>query len=554
MTTASGSLDPATLAQLADASAYPADSGAGTGIERIDTHISHVFLTGTRAYKFRRPVRLAFVDFTDPQERARDCLREVALNRRLAPDVYLGVAPLMIGDGRHAIGPCSETLCCEPGVIEHCVVMRRLPPGRDLHSLLAAGTIEARHIDAIAATMAAFHAAHGLGTPAPFPAHTWLAATTAPARANFEALLGVGPTIVDHDKVREARELADRFAEEHRDDFEQRRLRGRVVDGHGDLHTEHVWFETGDAAPLIVDCLEFRDDFRRIDAASDVAFLAMDLIYRGYPDFASRFLRRYARDSGDFHLFCVVDYFAGYRALVRAKVAALVAGDMSLPPDQRSGAASSAGRHLALGTKLLTQRRPGATVLVCGLIGSGKTTVAEAFADLTGGVVISSDRVRKTRAGIEPGTSLRAAYGSGAYDDERRAQVYSDLLEEAQSVVRSGRNVILDATYATRAWRDQARAWAEAEKSSCSLIRVIADERDALARLRERAVRGADASDAGPELYEEMRERFEDPANSARQWPQQRFSVVDTSRATWHEDLRKLAAAFTAEFEALKPR
>jgi len=505
-----------------------------------------VFLTGARAYKFRRPVKLAFLDFSTASERARDCLREVVLNRRLAPDVYLGVAALRSSGGHFAVGANDDTLSSGSDLVEHCVVMRRLAPRRNLHALLVAGTIRPAHIDAVAATIAAFHATHGLGVPAPFPASDWLEITTGPARANFEALLTVDPAIVDHNRVREARELADRFAIEHRGEFEERRRRGRIVDGHGDLHTEHVWFETDDSAPLIVDCLEFREDFRRIDAASDVAFLAMDLIYRGSPQLAARFLRRYARDSGDFHMFGVVDYFAAYRALVRAKVAAVVASDASISAVQRSGAASSTRRHLDFGLKLLASRRPGATVLLCGLIGSGKSTVAEALADLTGAVVISSDRVRKARAGLEPTQSLRAEHGVGAYQDSRRDQVYQDLLVEAQNVVRSGRTVILDATYAKRAWRGQARAWANRELSPCSLVEVTANESDTMARLRERAARGNDASDAGPELYAALRASFEDPAAPANDWPLQRRFAIDTSQRNWHETASAVAEALKA--------
>lgn len=542
-------MDRAALAALAETSAYPLDPSASAGIRRIDTHISHVFLTGERAYKFRRPVRLAFLDFSDARERERDCLREVALNRRLAPDVYLGVAALRGTGADLVVGDTCETLCAAPDVVEHCVVMRRLAAGRDLSTLLAAASVGFAQVDAIAAVLAAFHALHGLGVPAPFAAEDWIDVTTAPARANFDALLGVDPAIVDHQVVRQARELAARFVIERREQFEERRRRGRVIDGHGDLHTEHIWFETDDSSPLIVDCLEFREDFRLIDAASDVAFLAMDLIYRGHPELACRFLRRYARDSGDFQLFGVVDYFAGYRALVRAKVAALVAADPTIPAERRSGAASSTRRHLDLGLALLAPRRPGSTLLMCGLIGCGKTTVAETLADLLGAVVISSDRVRKERAGLTAGESLRNEYGSGAYHDDSRAHVYADLLEEARAVVRSGRTVILDATYAKRAWRQQAQAWAAREGSPCSLIEVTAHQSDVLTRLHERSTRGGDASDAGPELYEAMRAQFEEPSAQAKDWPAQRHFTIDTSDSGWREAARNAAATLTGAIE-----
>jgi aminoglycoside phosphotransferase family enzyme/predicted kinase len=530
------------LDDLLRSDAYPPEAGAEDGVRRIDTHISHVFLTGARAFKLRRPVRLSFVDFSSAEERLADCLREVRLNRRLAPDLYLGIAPVVRDGERVRVGPVAE----EPagGALEHGVVMRRLADGRDLRSMLGRGEAGARHVDRIAARMAAFHADYSLGAPAPVASDEWLARTTAPARANFDAVAEAPASLVPPAEVEEVRRLAAAFVESHRDDFETRRANGRVVDGHGDLHTEHVWFETEGAEPIMVDCLEFRDDFRRIDAASDVAFLAMDLAYRGRRDLGDRFLRRYARDSGDYHLFAVVDYFLSYRALVRAKVASLVATDAALPASQREGAAGSVRRHLDLGLGFLAAPRRGRIVLTCGTIGTGKTTVAEEIADRTGGVVISSDRLRRgPGAGVRGETAARPhdapadpAYGRSRYSDEERAAVYGRMLAEARHVVSSGRVAVLDATYSRRAWREAALDWSRTNGCDAFLVEVVAGRDDVLERLAARQRAGNDASEAGPGLYDAMRAEFE-PAD---EWPAGRRSRVDTSAPDWREAVAKV--------------
>lgn len=520
------------LEDLGQADAWPPEAGAAGGIRRVDTHISHVFLTATRAYKMRRPVRLPFLDFSSADERLADCLREIALNRRLAPDVYLGLAPIRKDDrsGRARVGTVGESPSRDADVVEHAVVMRRLAAGRDLRSMIERGEAAAAHVDRVATRMADFHGANSLGTPAPFASEQWLARTTAPARANTDALAGAPPALAPPPEIDEIRRLAAAFVEARRDDFDARRRDGRLVDGHGDLHCEHVWFETPESPPLMIDCLEFREDFRQIDAASDVAFLAMDLAYRGRPDLGARFLRRYARDSGDYHLFAVVDFFLSYRALVRAKVAALVAGDPALAAGQREHAARSVRLHLDLGLGFLAERGPGALVLTCGTIGTGKTTVAEALADLTGGVVVSSDRVRRQAA----------ADASGRYSDASRAAVYGRLLEHARPVVRSGRTAILDATYSKRAWREEAAARARDLGCECYLVETVAPREEVIARLSARQVEGNDASEAGPGLYDALTAGFEDTA----EWPALRRTVIETSSPCWRDDVAAAARAF----------
>jgi aminoglycoside phosphotransferase family enzyme/predicted kinase len=521
---------------LARPAAYPHDPTAVRGVSWVQTHLSHVFLTAERVYKFRKAVDLGFVCFLERAERNADCLREVSLNRRLAPDVYLGVAPLCEGgDGGAQVGPTQEELASAGGEEpEHCVVMRRLAEGRDALSLLEAGRLGAAELDRLARLIAQFHDQHGLGVPAPFTPREWLDRCTAPALDNFRLLAEAPPDEGRVAQIEALRARAIRFAEQHADRFEARRRAGRAVDGHGDLHLQHVWYEHDGADPIAVDCLEFSERLRRIDAAADVAFTAMDLMYRERAGLAERFLRVYARERDDFDLYGVVDYFASYRAAVRAKVAALAACDAAIPAAQRARAAESARRHLDLAERLLAPPAPGPLLLVGGVVGTGKTTAAEALADALGGATVSSDRVRKHLAGLAPGERG----GAALYTSEARQRVYAELLGRARPVLASGRPAILDATWSQRAGRRRAYDLARALGSRTLFVETRCAPEVALARLARRERSGADASDAGPALYPHSRAGFES-YDAETEGPQ---LVVETDRPSWREELERAAA------------
>ena len=351
-------------------------------------------------------------------------------------------------------------------------------------------------------------------------------------RANFESLRGARARL-DAEAVAAAAAATEAGLRRLAGVLERRRRDGRFVDGHGDLHLQHVWFESEGAEPLLVDCIEFSDELRRIDAASEVAFLAMDLRYRGRQDLAEHFLASYAAESDDFDLFAVVDFYAAYRAAVRAKVAALAAADPALPAPQREAARGSAARHLALAARLLAPPAPGALLLLCGTVGVGKSSVARAAARRGLGVPIASDRTRKLGAGLAPTARTGAGVDQGLYTEVRREAVYADLLERAAPVVDSGRLAILDASFARRRQRDEARAWAARRGIEARLVEVRCPREVALERLRVRAARGSDASDAGPEFLDVSLARFEPP----EEWPPERRFAIDTSETGWEPRL-----------------
>jgi len=531
---------PAGLAEaLARPDAHPLDPSAAAGVRHLQTHLSHVYLTGARAWKLRKAAALGFVDFSTRAERNADCAREVLLNRRLAPDVYLGVAPVEpTPAGGFRVGAVvaevrADALAREPR--EHVVAMRRLPDGCDALSRLERGALHAAHVDAVADRLAAFHAEHGLGAPAPFSPEAWRARVEAPVLDNLRLLDPAAGRLFPQATLRRVAERARAFLAAHGDRFEERRRAGRIVDGHGDVHLQHVWFEPGRAEPLLVDCIEFREDLRQIDAAAEVAFLAMDLRYRGRPRLAARFLRRYFATTDDFGGYGVLDYFVSYRAAVRAKVAALAADDAAIGAAQRAAAATSARRHLALAARALAPPGAGALVVICGLVGSGKSSVAETLADAADGVVVSSDRVRKALAGLAP--TARGGEARGLYEDAAKERVYHALLERAEPVVASGRLAILDATYALERHRDAALAWARARGLAGALVEVRCGRETALARLAARAAGGADPSDAGPERLAWSEAHYQPP----RPRPDLSFFVVATDSPGWQARARAVA-------------
>lgn len=539
---------PAGLVEaLCDPGAYPHDSSRDP-VETIQTHISHIYLTHDRVYKLRKAIVLPFLSFGRRSERNRDCLREVELNRRLAPDVYLGVAPVVPRAGGWSLGPTVESLqyasdqraapgaapAQEGAAYEHCVVMRRLPAGRDALSLLQHSALTPAHIDALAESLARFHAAASLGRPAPFTEAEWLERVERPIRATFELTRGatraaLDPAVIDRAEDRMAEIFLARRAR-----FVSRRSEGRVVDGHGDLHLDHVWFEDDARDPIAIDCIEFDDELRRVDVAAELAFFAMDLIYRDAVPLAERLLSRYAELTGDFGLYGVVDYHVLHRAMVRCSVAAVATGEPEIDADQRRAAAHSAESHLRMVTAWATRTGAPGLIVVGGLVGTGKSTVAQAASELLDAPVISSDRVRKMLAGLRPEQRASAPPGEGIYDEAQTRGAYAGLLERAECVIESGRTAVLDATWARREQRASARRLAQACGVPFLMLEARCADDVALERLARRERDPGRVSDAGPGFFAESRRRFEEISDR----DPKDYCAVWTDHEDWRESLR----------------
>jgi aminoglycoside phosphotransferase family enzyme/predicted kinase len=468
--------DTASLVEaLRNPAAYPHPVGT---VKVLQTHISYVLLAGDYAYKIKKPVRLAFVDFSTAARRRFFCEQELRLNRRTAPSLYVDV--VAIGGDPPRFGPCDEAL-------EYAVRMRRFPQDA-LGSVMAReGRLQDRHVDALARHVAAFHAS--LEPIVGVDPEGARARVLDPALDNLRDIAALDPdTGPDMLALREwtlaeAARLAPHFAERSR--------RGFVRDGHGDLHLGNVAF-IGEEA-FAFDCLEFEPALRHADVMSDVAFTVMDLACHGLPALAARYLDTYLQETGDYAGLAVLRFLVVYRALVRAKVACIQEDD------------AKARKYIAMARRLA---RPGvpALFLMHGLPASGKTQASQRLLEALGAVRVRSDVERKRAHGLTPLARSGSPPDGRLYSPGASDATYERLAELAAGVLDAGYPVVVDCAALERRQRDPFREVARSRRAGFAIVRCHAS--DAELRRRLRARRG-DASEADEAVLDLLRARAE---------------------------------------------
>jgi hypothetical protein len=479
------------IADLRRPDCYP---HAPAQVEVVQTHISVVCLAGDRVYKLKKPVRLPFLDFSTPERRRHFCAEELRLNRRLCPEIYLDVVPLCRGrEGLNFRG--------EGATIDHAVLMKRLPAERMLDRLLAQGAAQPADVERLAVFIATFHARAERG-PAVQRAGA-PAGLVARLRANLADTKPMAGDVFAPALHRALAAATERDIARLQPLLERRATENRIVDGHGDLHARNVCL-TDPPAPY--DCIEFSAAFRCGDVATETAFLTMDLRYRGHPALARTYVDAYVGASGDTELPTLLPPLERYRALVRAKVGAVAAGEAELEPADREAARSSAQRHARLAAALAAEERGRLWVAACGPPASGKSALLEALAAIAGWPVMSSDRVRKELLGIPAATRAPAS----AYAPAVSQRVYDELLRRAAA---SDGVVLLDANWPTRSRR--AALLRAATEAGATAIVVHLDVTPAIAhrRLAARAADPRSVSDADAAVYEQLAPAFEPPAS-----------------------------------------
>lgn len=483
-------------------------------VKLIETHISWVLL-GPEVYKIKKPVTLPFLDFASFEVRERACRAEVRVNRRLAPRTYLGVVPIRRrSDGRFTLQSGGGA------IVEWAVQMTRLDEARRADALLEAGKLRREQIDALAQAIARFHADAAGGPRVARGGLPELVERN--VRDNFDALRGAGGAFVPEEALAEIERWQLAFVRRHRDVFEERMLAGAVRDGHGDLRLEHVFLHAADLDFEVIDGIEFDERYRFADVCADVAFLAMDLARLGRVDLAERFVATYARAANDFDLYRVLDFYESYRACVRAKIAASAAAKAGAPEPVAATARAEARRYLLLAQA--ARRRSllePALVAVAGGIASGKSTLAERLGEALSAPVVDADRTRKYMIGLAPTAHAAARAWEGAYDRAFSARVYAEVLRRAESVLASGRPVIVDASFRSVEARAAARAIAEKHGVPFRLIECVAPVELCRARLEARQRSKAHVSDATPEILDAFVAGYEpiveiDPAEHVR--------------------------------------
>lgn len=455
-----------------------------------ETHANWVLLAGDYAYKIKKPVDLGFLDFSSLEKRLFYCREEIRLNQRLAPDIYDRVVPIS-GSSR------APRLDDDDAPFEYAVRMQRFDPDDGLDRLLESGGVPSGAWDDFARDMAQFHrdapwasrdSGHGV------PEQLW-----EQMRDNFR---DIAPRLsADDDRARLsrieawARECFDRA----RPHLEQRLAEGRVRECHGDLHCANLVLHGNRIQAF--DCLEFNADLRWIDTANEIAFLLMDLRYRGQPGLAARWRSHYLEWLGDYDAVPLLPLYEHYRALVRCKVALLAAEQAADDPDRAEQQRETARRYLKAAADC-THRRDPWIIITHGLAASGKSTVGLGVLEQFPALRLRSDVERKRLFDLDPLDTTDSGVGEGIYSPDATDRTYARLAEQAGRLAADGEAVLVDATFLDRRKRDLLRETAEAHGVPFTILHATAPRAVLEERIRERQAAGRDASEANTEVLD----------------------------------------------------
>ncbi|MGZ8229123.1 MAG: bifunctional aminoglycoside phosphotransferase/ATP-binding protein [Burkholderiales bacterium] len=460
-------------------------SHAASDIAVLETHISWVFLAGPYAYKIKKPVDLGFVDFSSLERRRYFCEEEVRLNARLAPQLYVDVVEIRGSPEAPRIGGHGPLL-------DYAVRMRRFAQEALAKHLLAAGKLTAEQIAALAQRIARFH--HNLPPADPDRDYGAPERALAAAFQNFEQ---IEPLLPNSDAEFALHLLCDWTEREYMQTsrhLAERRAAGMIRECHGDLHLGNIVLIDGTLVPF--DCLEFNPHLRWIDVMSEIAFLAMDLFDRGAPRLAWLFLNEYLEACGAYSGLTVLRFFLVYRAMVRAKVHLLRARQQGLEAGEAVRLARAYESYVALALDWTVQRKR-VLLLMHGLSGCGKSTVALELAQSLGAIRVRSDVERKRLAGLPPLERSGAPVGEGLYGSASTAATYERLAAVARTVLEAGYSAIVDATFLRQWQRDEMGALSSSVGVPIVIVDVRAPQRLLEARIATRLASATDPSDAG---------------------------------------------------------
>jgi len=481
-------MDPARalIAALQRPDAYP--HAVSEPVRVAETHISWVLLTGEFAYKVKKPIRLSFLDYSTLERRRWLCEEELRLNRRLAPELYLGVSVIGGTPESPRIGGAGPPL-------EYAVCMRQFSPADELSALLEAGSVTPDDVAVLGAGIARFHAA-----AAPAPAGSAYGSPDTAHRVtmdNFTELRSL-PEVAGW--VAHLSALESRLSELHcelQSLMDERRALGRVRECHGDLHCGNVVRWAGELTPF--DGIEFEPALRFIDVINDIAFLTMDLAERGHLALRRAVLQAWAETSGDWTGLPLLPYYEAYRALVRAKVDALRALQLDADSRARAAAVTDCRRYLDWAATRVTRRRP-MLLITCGLSGSGKTWLARRLGERLGALHLRSDVERKRLAGFAAHEDSRSPPDAGIYTLEFNDRTYRRLHDCAAAALAAGEPAIIDAAFLRGHERRRFLALAQERNVPFAIVHCRAPDAVLRDRVGARAAARSDASEAGLEV------------------------------------------------------
>lgn len=465
---------PPLIQALLQPSRYPE---APSRVELVETHISWVLLAGDFVYKIKKPLRLPFLDFGTLELRKARCDDEVRLNRRFAPDIYIGVVGIF-----HT--PAEPSFAAPGEPIEYAVKMRRFNASQRLDQVCSRGELSPAHLSAFAGDLVAFHERAAVAAPdSRFGSPSEIRAQ---ARDNFSTLVQLLLEPHMQSQLGQLQTWTEVQWGYLAPVMEQRKRDGRVRECHGDLHLANLVLINGKIR--MFDCVEFNEDLRWIDVANELAFTYVDLLAHDQPGLATWFVNAVMASSGDYAAARVLRFYAVYRALVRAKVAAIRAS-------QSEVLRMEARTYVELAFRLMAPP-PTRLVITHGLSGCGKTFASSEL-------LLTDAQACTLRLRSDVERKRQSAEGSGPrYAPAARARTYQHLRELADMLLRAAWSVIVDATFLQRAARDSFRALATQTGSEFRILAPHASSEQLRQRIAMREEQGLDASEATLDVLE----------------------------------------------------
>jgi aminoglycoside phosphotransferase family enzyme/predicted kinase len=476
-------------------------------VRLVQTHSAFVFLAPPFVYKVKKPVNFGFLDFSTLEKRRHFCERELALNRRLCPKMYLEVVPICKVRENFRFGGTGA-------VVEYAVKMRHLSERYFLDKLVARKAVSLGDLDRIVVKLKRFYEAQNPSAET----EVWgsldrLRVSTDENFRQTEPFLG---QTLSRPACEGIRLYTREFYAGNAGLFESRMREHRIRDCHGDLHLEHIHITR--RTLQIFDCIEFNDRLRFVDVASDAAFLGMDLDYEGRPDLARYFAAKMATALGDAGMSRLIDFYKCYRAYVRGKVESLHAVAHAVPASERETSSGRARLYFRLALQYAITGSEPVVLVVMGRIGSGKSTLARALGKELAWPVFSSDRVRKELAGFPLFERPSEASRSWLYSTDMTEKTYGRLIDSAIEQVARGHSIILDATFARRSHREELKARFTSHGIDFRVLEANADEKTVKQRLQERETKPDEVSDARLADFENLASCYEPPKESEEAW------------------------------------
>lgn len=475
-------------------------------VQHIQTHISHVFIAPPYVYKIKKTVDFGFLDYSTLEKRKHFCKREVELNRRLCSDIYLGVVSIAKSGNGYVI----ESNSGEESV-EYAVKMKKLDDQYFLHSYIDNNTLTNQHLDRVADTLADFYLQqeptkevlnYGKSDQIRFNTDE-----------NFQQTEQFIGETIDKEPFEAIRYYTNRYFDKNKQLFNRRIEEQRIIDGHGDLHLEHIHIRREQIC--IYDCIEFNERFRYGDWAVDLAFLAMDLDFNDRWKEERYFVDQMANKLMDPNLHEIIDFYKCYRAYVKGKVKSLQSAGEEVSVEDRHIAQTKAIDYFNLSLRYALLGSKPTVLIFMGRVATGKSTLAKHTSEKMGIAYYSSDRIRKTLAGLPIDERTPRSERQELYSTEMSQKTYTRMFEEVKVHIQNGESVILDATFSSRSSRKELIDELDAMDSEYLFIEAKAKDETIISRLRSRDEEKGTISDARVEDFEKIDARYDAPQELA---------------------------------------